>query len=98
MISGSLGTNFHVALETGLKIDRFSGLPGGTPEFRTRTSRVPKYLFPGAVEDHLAGLRLASRLADLPAMLQSSRLASNASQHGGPKGPADFKSRFHVLI
>ena len=45
-----------VALEIGLKINRFSGLPGGTPEFRQRTSRVPKSLFPGVVEDHLAGL------------------------------------------
>ena len=47
-----------VALETGLKINRFSGLPGGTPEFRTCTSRVLEYLFPGAVEDHLAGLMI----------------------------------------
>ena len=27
-----------VALEPGLKIDGFSGVPGGTPELRTRTS------------------------------------------------------------
>ena len=47
-----------VALEIGLKTDRFSGLPGGTPEFRQRTSRVLKCLFPGAVEDHLAGLMI----------------------------------------
>ena len=45
-----------VVPEIGLKTDRFSGLPGGTPEFRQRTSRVPKSLIPGAVEDHLAGL------------------------------------------
>ena len=45
-----------VALEIGLKINRFSGLPGGTPEFRQRTSGTLKCLFPGAVEDHLAGL------------------------------------------
>ena len=41
-----------VALETGLKINRFSELPGGTPEFRTRTSGTLKCFFPGAVEDH----------------------------------------------
>ena len=45
-----------VALETGLKIGRFSGLPGGTPEFRQCTSRVVTGLFQEAVEDHLAGL------------------------------------------
>ena len=45
-----------VALEIGLKINRFSGLPGGTPEFRQRTSGTLKCFFPGAVEDHLAGL------------------------------------------
>ena len=45
-----------VALETGLKINRFSGLPGGTPEFRQCTSRVVTGLFQEAVEDHLAGL------------------------------------------
>ena len=27
-----------VARESSLKLDRFSGLPGGTPEFRIRTS------------------------------------------------------------
>ena len=42
-----------VALETGLKIDGFSGVPGGTPELRERTSRVLESLFPGAVEDQL---------------------------------------------
>ena len=58
MILGSLGTNFmdFVALETGSKIDRFSGLPGGTPEFRTRTSGRVTGLFQEAVEDHLAGI------------------------------------------
>ena len=45
-----------VALETGLKINRFSGLPGGTPEFRQRTSGKVIVLFQEAVEDHLAGL------------------------------------------
>ena len=45
-----------VALEIGLKINRFSGLPGGTPEFRQCTSRVITGLFQEAVEDHLAGL------------------------------------------
>ena len=45
-----------VALEIGLKTDRFSGLPGGTPEFRQRTSRVVTGLFQEAVEDHLSGL------------------------------------------
>ena len=45
-----------VALETGLKIHRFSGLPGGTPEFRQRTSGRVTALFQEAVEDHLAGL------------------------------------------
>ena len=39
------------ALGNGLKFDDFSGLPGGTPEFRQRTSRVPKSFIPGAVED-----------------------------------------------
>ena len=43
-----------VALETGLKIDRFSGLPGGTPEFRQCTSVRVTGLFQGAVEDHLS--------------------------------------------
>ena len=45
-----------VALETGLKTDRFSGLPGGMPEFRQCTSVRVTGLFQGAVEDHLAGL------------------------------------------
>ena len=45
-----------VAMETGLKIGRISGLPGGTPEFRQCTSRVVTGLFQEAVEDHLAGL------------------------------------------
>ena len=45
-----------VALETGSKIDRFSGLPGGTPEFRTRTSGRVTVVFQEAVEDHLADL------------------------------------------
>ena len=45
-----------VGLEAGSKIDDFSGLPGGTPEFRQRTSRVVTGLFQEAVEDHLAGL------------------------------------------
>ena len=43
-----------VALETGLKIDRFSGLPGGTPEFRQCTSVRVTGLFQEAVEDHLS--------------------------------------------
>jgi hypothetical protein len=34
-----------VNLEAGLKIDDFSGLPGGTPELRQRTSGVVKSLF-----------------------------------------------------
>ena len=43
-----------VALETSSKLDRFSGLPGGTPEFRIRASgRVPG-LFQEAIEDHLS--------------------------------------------
>ena len=37
-----------VALEAGLKIDRFSGLPGGTPEFRQCTSVRVTGLFQGA--------------------------------------------------
>ena len=45
-----------VVPETGLKTDRFSGLPGGTPEFRQCTSGVVTGLFREAVEDHLAGL------------------------------------------
>ena len=45
-----------VALEIGLKINRFSGLPGGTPEFRQCTSVRVTGLFQEAVEDHLAGL------------------------------------------
>ena len=45
-----------VALEIGLKINRFSGLPGGTPEFRQRTSGRVTVVFQEAVEDHLAGL------------------------------------------
>ena len=36
-----------VALETGSKIDSFSGLPGGTPEFRQRTSGKVTALFQG---------------------------------------------------
>ena len=43
-----------VALVTGLKIDRFSGLPGGTPEFRQCTSVRVTGLFQEAVEDHLS--------------------------------------------
>ena len=57
-----------VALETGLKINRFSGLPGGTPEFRQRTSRVLKCFFPGAVEDHLAGL-MTDLMTDLAGLM-----------------------------
>ena len=45
-----------VVPEIGLKTDRFSGLPGGTPEFRQRTSVRVTGLFQEAVEDHLAGL------------------------------------------
>ena len=45
-----------VALEIGLKINRFSGLPGGTPEFRQRTSGKVIVLFQEAVEDHLSDL------------------------------------------
>ena len=41
-----------VALEIGLKINRFSGLPGGTPEFRTRTSGRVTGLFQGAGKQH----------------------------------------------
>ena len=37
-----------VALETGLKTDGFSGLPGGTPKLRERTSGVVTGLFQGA--------------------------------------------------
>ena len=55
MALGAIFTVF-VALETGLKTDRFSGLPGGTPEFRQRTSGRVTGLFQEAVEDHLAGL------------------------------------------
>ena len=43
-----------VALEIGLKINRFSGLPGGTPEFRQRTSVRVTGLILEAVEDHLS--------------------------------------------
>ena len=64
-----------VALETGSKIDRFSGLPGGTPEFRTRTSGRVTGLFQEALENQKAGKTVAE---------------GNASQPGGPKGPADF--------
>ena len=74
MVLGSIFIGF-VALETGLKTDRFSGLPGGTPEFRQCTSRVPKSLFPGALENQKAGKTVAE---------------GNASQPGGPKGPADI--------
>ena len=43
-----------VALETSSKLDRFSEMPGATPDFRIRTSgRVPG-LFQEAVEDHLS--------------------------------------------
>ena len=45
-----------VVPETGLKTDRFSGLPGGTPELRERTSVRVTGCFQEAVEDHLAGL------------------------------------------
>ena len=34
-----------VALEPGLKIDGFSGVPGGTPELRERTSVMVTGLF-----------------------------------------------------
>ena len=37
-----------VALEPGLKIDGFSGVPGGTPELRERTSVRVTGLFQGA--------------------------------------------------
>ena len=47
-----------VALETGLKIGRISGLPGGTPEFRQCTSVRVTGCFQEAVEDHLAGLMI----------------------------------------
>ena len=47
-----------VALEIGLKINRFSGLPGGTPEFRQCTSVRVTGCFQEAVEDHLAGLMI----------------------------------------
>ena len=76
-----------VALETGLKINRFSGLPGGTPEFRTRTSRVVTVLFQGALEDHLLCLMIHFNKTEC----QTSWLLQRyASQPGGPKGPADI--------
>jgi hypothetical protein len=42
MVLGSIGAIFmaFAALETGLKINGFSGLPGGTPKLRERTSGV----------------------------------------------------------
>ena len=45
----ALGVIFmaFVALETGLKIDGFSGLPGGTPKFRERTSGVVTFPLSG---------------------------------------------------
>jgi hypothetical protein len=45
----ALGAIFmaFVALETGLKIDGFSGLPGGTPKFRERTSGVVTFPLSG---------------------------------------------------
>ena len=67
-----------VGLEAGSKIDDFSGFPGGTPELRERTSRVLKYPFWGAGKQHSYRYH--------PAVLQG-----NASQPGGPKGPADFR-------
>ena len=54
----ALGLIFMASVvpETGLKTDRFSGLPGGTPEFRQRTSGKVIVLFQEAVEDHLSDL------------------------------------------
>ena len=43
-----------VALETSSKLDRFSGMPGATPDFRIRTSGRAPGLFQEAVEDHLS--------------------------------------------
>jgi hypothetical protein len=40
-----------VALETSSKLDRFSGMPGATPDFRIRTSGMARGLFQEAVED-----------------------------------------------
>ena len=93
-----------VALETGLKINRFSELPGGTPEFMTCTSGTLKCLFPGAVEDHLPCLMIhfnktsdtnceSTRHQDCKTMTQG-----NASQPGGPKGPADIYIYIHICI
>ena len=50
----ALGSIFmaFVALETGLKIDDFSGFPGGTPEFRQCTSGTLKCFFLGAGKQH----------------------------------------------
>jgi hypothetical protein len=50
MILGALGGIFmvFVGLEAGSEIDDFSGFPGETPEFRTRTSGTPKSLLLGA--------------------------------------------------
>ena len=41
------------AMGACLKLHDFSGLPGGTPEFRQRTSGVVDCCFLGAVENHL---------------------------------------------
>ena len=43
-----------VALETGSKLDRFSGMPGAIPDFRIRTSGRVLGLFQEAVEDYLS--------------------------------------------
>ena len=43
-----------VALETSSKLDRFSGMPGATPDFRIRTSGMARGLFQEAVEDPLS--------------------------------------------
>ena len=69
-----------VAPETGLKINRFSGLPGGTPEFRTRTSGRVTGLFQEAVEDQKTIYWMTE---------------GYASQPGGPKGPADLRKLGH---
>ena len=43
-----------VALETSSKLDRFSGMPGATPDFRIRASGREPGLFQEAVEDPLS--------------------------------------------
>ena len=85
-----------VALETGLKINRFSGLPGGTPEFRQCTSGKVIVLFQKAVEDHLSDL-MAQNNKTPDTNCESTRhqecktmAQGNPSQPGGPKGPADY--------